>query len=168
MAPSLLEKWQNPNRFLLENLFSCQPVARIMRCIVFCLMAVLLTGCVASENGAIGGPAGQPTRHDLASNSLAAVPAGKVLHYGFSITRSSRADYQVVMKDDSAIDVGFVQDADLAEYQQGQQVTVWAYQQNTQGTQQGAELPAGQYDLVIHCTNSFADCDLNYSLWVTF
>ncbi len=72
--------------------------------------------------------------------------------------------YSFVVSDSSSLDAGFVRSEDLAEYRQGSQVSVWGYQTNTQGTTQSVSLAAGSYDFILHCRNSFADCDLNYSL----
>lgn len=135
------------------------------------LLAVIgLAGCAdtGSPNGAIGQQAGNPTRHDLASNEQEAIPASDTFHDGFTVQGGFEVSYQIVMRDHSTVNIGFIRDQDLAEYQQGQQVTAWAFQTHTAGTSQSAVLPPGTYDLVISCANEFADCDVTFDLWATY
>lgn len=149
------------------------------------LLIVSLAGCSAPEEtpyqggndvppGGINGGGQQqqqyvPTRHDLASNSPQAIPAGDVFAHNFQITGSSiPVGYSLSRTDDSSMDILFIEHEDLAEFRAGQAVEGWAVQQNTAGTQQETQLPAGDYDLAIRCRNSFADCDIIYSLWATY
>jgi hypothetical protein len=127
-----------------------------------------LAGCAgetSNPGGAVGNPPNQPTRHDMASNSLYEVPAGQTFANTFEIQGQIRVGYEIRTVDNDAVDVGFVRASDLAEYREGQQVTVWAYQTNTLGTSQEVMLGTGSYAFVIHCNNSFFDCDGTYSLW---
>lgn len=127
-----------------------------------------LAGCAQPGSSYAGAPApsSAAVRHDLASNSPIAVTAGKVFRHPFSLTTAASipVTYEFRVRDDSSVDIGFVRASDVAEYEQGQTVSTWGYQANTQGTQQTANLPTGEFALVIHCRNAFADCDLNYSL----
>ena len=142
--------------------------------LAFLLFAAGLAGCATtttetpSQNGDVGhAPVAvhAASRHELASNSVQAVPAGTTFHHGFEAFGPIDVGYSYARDDDGSVDIGFVRQADLAEFEAGQQVTSWAYQSNTAGTTQEVSLPAGTYELVIHCNNSFLDCDGRYSLW---
>lgn len=129
------------------------------------ILLASLAGCVGQQGASA---VGQPQRHDLASNSPQAVPAGQTFANSFQARGNILVAYSVTMKDNSAVDVGFVRASDLAEYRSGQAVSTWAYQQNTQSASQQVTLPTGEYALVVHCRNSFFDCDLTYSLWAVY
>lgn len=139
-------------------------------------LGTLLAGCAStseapSENGDVGhapAAAAATQRHEIASNSVVAVPAGVTFHQTFSVNGAVDAGYSFARDDDSDVDIGFVRESDRAEYEAGQEVTTWAYQSATAGTTQEVALPEGTYSLVIHCNNSFADCDGRYSLWAIY
>jgi hypothetical protein len=135
------------------------------RVLVLVCLALLVSGCTGQRGASA---AGDPSRHDLASNSRQAITASDVFAHPFSAQGSILVAYSVSMKDDSSVDIGFVRESDLAEYRAGQSVETWAYQRNTQGASQQVELASGEYALVIHCRNSFFDCDLTYSLWAVY
>ncbi len=148
---------------------------RVPLVVVSLFLGALLAGCTTQRpqsgySPGAGSPAqvAAPTRHDWASNSPIAVSAGTVFAHPFELKGSIDVTYSFAVRDDSSEDIAFILASDLAEYRQGQQVTGWAAQHNTQGTTQHAVLPTGDYDLVIKCRNSFADCDLNYSLWAVY
>ncbi len=134
------------------------------------LFALLLAGCTSggNPNGDQGSAAGQPSRHDLASNQVLEIPAGQNFANSFSVQGSIPATYAVQFSDGSSADMGFVREQDLAEYQQGQAVTTWAYQSNSLGTSQQVTLPAGSYAFVVHCNNDFLDCDGAYNLYAFY
>ena len=110
----------------------------------------------------------QPVRHDWQSNSPIVIAAQDTASQNFQIEGSAEVGYQFAVDDDSSLNIGFIRHEDLAEYKDGQQVSAWAFQQNTAGTTQTTTLSAGDYDFVMTCRNSFGDCDLHYSLWATY
>ena len=133
------------------------------------LSALLVTGCTAAPASDPGGnPPGNPTRHDLAANSALVVPAREVHWHTFTTPDDLQVGYRLSFSDGSAADVGFVLESDLAEFEQGQSVQAWGFQQNTLGTSQEVVVPAGAYAFVVRCNNDFLDCDGSYDLWAIY
>lgn len=133
------------------------------------LSLFLLAGCGSpGYSDPSGAPPGNPTRHDLASNSGLEIPAGEVFWNSFTVEGGFPVAYEIQFPDGSTADVGFILQSDLAEYQQGQQVQAWAYQSNTLGTSQQVHLGPGAYAFIVRCNNDFLDCDGAYNLWATY
>lgn len=143
-----------------------------MRALPSLLLLFLLAGCMAQPgtDQAAGNvpPSHTAVRHDLAQNRVVAVPAGKTFNLPFSTDFAGTAGYSFKADDGDPVNLAFIAHSDLQVYTQGQTVSAYAPQEATKEATQQTALPAGQWDFVITCRNSFQDCDDTFSLWATY
>jgi hypothetical protein len=109
----------------------------------------------------------QPQWHYLANSKNIAISAGGTLHYTFSIQGQVKASYSYSVRDDSTENIGFIRDSDLNSYENGNHVTAYAAHTNVQNQDDDYTFITQQttyYDFIIHCQNSYFDCDGTYTL----
>jgi len=123
------------------------------------LALALLAGCVG--NGTPNAPAATPllaTERSLAHDLTLAVPAGQVWHLDFQ-TKGGSAAYDFQLTDSSTVDIGFMRTQNVRSYASGSTANFYGGHFEVQSATGSTTLDQDAWSLVIHCRNSFADCD---------
>lgn len=142
---------------------------RVTHLLLAVAVAGIFSGCTGEPSSGGAAVAGHvPVRHEIASNVGKAISAGDTYWIEFSTDYSGTAEYSFVSRDQSTSDVGFLRASDFAEWSTGQRVSAWAWHSAVNSVSESASLPPGTYRFVVHCDNSFADCDVTFNVAATY
>lgn len=158
-----------PATFRQPSTRSPRVSTRALVCACALVFGVALAGCESTptpQQAPYQPPVHQPSQQFVQNSAVVSVAAGSATAWPFTITGTAvDVTYQWTRSDDSAVGIGFIRAADWAEYQTGQTVSSYAWNNQAGTITDHHGLAPDDYDLVIQCQNTVAACDGTLSIY---